>query len=201
MTSIKYTSPWKKFILTHETTCRNCPEGFGSGSIWDSSSNVVNTTYNFSGGYGSFWGGFKMGIGNFLGGMLGGILGGLFGGFNMGTCFWGGGGGFCGCDMNQLLNPYLAISQTLQNMSQNSWWNNMGWFNNNQTSNDAESESPKTKSETKQNTETTSKKNKPESNGSAASDGNSSGNATTPTTETSISPDGKTDDKKEKTES
>ncbi len=139
MSRIEYTSPWKKFILTHETTCKNCPEGFGSGSIWDSG-NTINTTININNG--GFWGGFKMGIGNFLGGMLGGILSGLFGGFNIGTCFWGGGGGSCGCNINQLLNPNLAIGQTIQYMNQNGWWNNIGWFNSGQKTTDNTSDTP-----------------------------------------------------------
>ena len=119
MTSINYTSPWKKFIMLHETTCRSCPEGFGSSS--GDYGNTYNTTYNFSGG--GFWGGFKSGIGQMLGGVLGGIVCGSFGGgtnysYNMGNCsIWNS----CGFNMNQLTNPNFALWQTSQN------WNNSCW--------------------------------------------------------------------------
>lgn len=121
MSHIEYTSPWKKFVMLHETTCSGCPShgmGDSSGSIWT----TYNTTYNIENGCGSgFWGGFKSGIGGILGGMVGGIVSGWLG--NIGTCSWGGGGGYCGWNINQLLDPNLAIQQARQSMQ-----NNFGTF-------------------------------------------------------------------------
>ena len=119
MTSINYTSPWKKFILTHETTCRNCPEGFGSSS--GDFGNTYNTTINYNGG--GFMSGFRTGIAGALGGIFGGLLFGSCGGGsncsqNMGNCsIWN----YSGFNMNQLTNPNLALWQTSQN------WNNSCW--------------------------------------------------------------------------
>lgn len=130
MNHIEYTSPWKKFVMLHETTCSGCPShgmGDSSGNIWT----TYNTTYNIDNGCGSgFWGGFKSGIGGILGGMLGGLLSGWLG--NIGTCFWGGGGGSCGCNINQLLDPNLAIQQAMQGMQSSfgNFWSGAGnWFN------------------------------------------------------------------------
>lgn len=114
MTKIKYPTAWTKFMMLHETTLSNCPysgSGGGSGSIWG---DTYNTTVNYNGGSCGFWGGFKTGLGQMVGGLLGGIFGGIFNFGNLGGCCFGGGfGGGC-FNFNQLLDPNLALAQTLQ---------------------------------------------------------------------------------------